>query len=391
MFESYVDYNQTFRPLAKQKADEYVTKIRKDYPSEHYGEPMGEPGHSGPGTGGLTAKLFWDYYDFTRDKTVLKNVVYPLLEGMSCFLSKTVVKEGEEYLAYPSASPEQCIDGIFPNYYLTKGCMFDQQMIYECYRDTQKAADILQVESDIQEVIERQISHLTPVLIGESGQIEEYREEVYYGEIGEKKHRHISQLVALMPGQTIHKDTTEWLKAAKYTLMQRGDESTGWAMAHRLNAWARIGDGEHAYVILRNLLSKGTTTNLWDIHPQFQIDGNFGGTAGIAEMLLQSHGGFIELLPAIPASWESGSFQELVARGNFVTDVRWETGLVMEVHIRSRAGETCEIRYPGIGDSGHYQIQKCQGRLSRLSSDAVRWETETGQELFINRIGGHTV
>ena len=94
MFESYVDYNQTFRPLAKQKADEYVTKIRKDYPSEHYGEPMGEPGHSGPGTGGLTAKLFWDYYDFTRDKTVLKNVVYPLLEGMSCFLSKTVVKEG---------------------------------------------------------------------------------------------------------------------------------------------------------------------------------------------------------------------------------------------------------------------------------------------------------
>lgn len=352
---------------------------------------MGEPGHSGPGTGGLTTKLFWDYYDFTRDKTVLKNVVYPLLEGMSCFLSKTVVKEGEEYLAYPSASPEQCIDGIFPNYYLTKGCMFDQQMIYECYRDTQKAADILQVESDIQEVIERQISHLTPVLIGESGQIKEYREEVYYGEIGEKKHRHISQMVALMPGQTIHKDTPEWLEAAKYTLTQRGDESTGWAMAHRLNAWARIGDGEHAYVILRNLLSKGTTTNLWDIHPPFQIDGNFGGTAGIAEMLLQSHGGFIELLPAIPVSWESGSFQGLVARGNFVTDVRWEAGLVMEVPIRSRAGETCEIRYPGIGDSGQYQIQKCQGTLSRLSSDAVRWETETGQELFINRIGGHTV
>ncbi len=411
MFESYVDYNRAFRPLARQKADEYVAKIRRDYPSETYSEPEGEPGqngwtigtgawpytiggpraggHSGPGTGGLTAKLFWDYYDFTRDKDILREIVYPVLEGMSRFLSKSVVEEDGEYLAFPSASPEQCIDGVYPNYYATKGCMFDQQMIYECYRDTKKAAEILEEESDLLEVIDRQIDRLSPVLIGTSGQIKEYREENDYGEIGEENHRHISQLVALMPGQTIHKDTPQWLEAARYTLTRRGDESTGWAMAHRLNGWARIGDGEHAHRILQNLLKKGTTYNLWDIHPPFQIDGNFGGTAGIAEMLLQSHGGFLELLPAIPAQWAFGAFKGLVARGNFVTDVRWENGMLTELQVLSRAGGVCEIRYPGLGDTHRYETEICRGTLYRIREDGIRWETEPGDRLSIIKTGGY--
>lgn len=405
MFEAYVDYNQAFRPLAKQRADEYVNRIREEYPLENYSEPAGKSGHngwaigtgawpytitgpkgagrSGPGNGGLTAKMFWDYYDFTRDKEILKKLVYPLLEEMSLFMSKTVVEEQGEYLAYPSASPEQCVDGIYPNYYLTKGCMFDQQMIYECYRDTQKAAEILQIESEIQKIIRRQIEHLSPVLIGDSGQIKEYREEGSYGEIGEKKHRHISHLMGLAPGQTIQKDKPEWIEAAKYTLIQRGDESVGWAMAHRLNAWARTGDGEHAYGILKNLLSKGTTTNLWNVHPPFQIDGNFGGTAGITEMLLQSQGGFIEPLPAIPCEWKSGSFKGLVARGNFVVDVNWKQGSLTELHIFSRVGGFCEIRYPGLGDLKQYQVWNYQGTISRLHPDIVRWESKKGQELFI--------
>lgn len=408
MFESYVDYNQAFFSLAKQRADEYVTKIRKEYPLENYSEQAEGPGRngwaigtgawpytitgptgggrSGPGNTGLTARLFWDYYDFTRDKEILKQVVYPLLEEMSRFMSKTVVKEGDEYLVYPSASPEQCVDGIYPNYYLTKGCMFDQQMMFECYRDTKKAAAILQMDSDIQKVIDQQIDHLSPVLIGDSGQIKEYREERTYGEIGEKKHRHISQLMGLMPGQSIWKDTPEWIEAAKYTLTQRGDESTGWGMAHRLNAWARTGDGEHAYRILQKLLSQRTAANLWNIHPPFQIDGNFGGTAGIAEMLLQSNNDVIELLPAIPSQWESGCFKGLVARGNFAVDVRWEQKTLTEVHLYSRAGGFCEIRYPGLADPEYYQIQTYQGEISPGYPNAVRWQTQKGQELVVRKM-----
>lgn len=409
LFESYADYHQTFRKLAQRKADDYVTSIRKRYPQEPYAEEPGEAGkngwaigtgawpytiegpkpggHSGPGTGGLTAKLFWDYYEFTKDQEVLEHVVYPVLEGMSCFLSKTVVKEGDEYLAYPSASPEQCIDGIYPNYYETKGCMFDQQMIYECYRDTKKAAELLGRDSSILHVIEEQIDHLTPVLIGRSGQIKEYREEAYYGEIGEYKHRHLSQLIGLMPGQSIHKDRAEWLKAAKYTLAERGDESTGWAMAHRLCAWARIGDGVHAHTILKNLLRKGTTYNLWDIHPPFQIDGNFGGTAGIAEMLLQSHGGFIEPLPAIPEEWKSGSFKGLVARGNFVVDAIWKDGRIVELSMVSRVGGVCELRYPGIGcfEQYHADIVGNTGEIQR-DNDRIRWETTAGDMIRLYAI-----
>lgn len=408
MFESYADYNRAFLKLAGMQADEYVRKIREDYPEESYVEEPGAAGengwtigtgawpytidmpkaggHSGPGTGGLTAKLFWDYYDFTCDKELLKNTVYPVLEGMSRFLSKSVVREGDEYLAYPSASPEQCIDGVYPNYYRTKGCMFDQQMIYECYRDTQKAAKILGIENDVTEMIAKQIDHLSPVLIGASGQIKEYREENAYGEIGQEHHRHISQLVGLMPGQSIHKGTPEWLEAAKYTLERRGDESTGWAMAHRLNAWARIGDGEHAYRVLRMLLSKGTLPNLWDTHPPFQIDGNFGGSAGIAEMLLQSHGGFIELLPALPENWEDGNFSGLVARGNFVIDAVWKEGCLESADIRSVCGGRLELCYAKIGCEKAYQVEiKGKGSILSREQNKLCCATETGDIVTFKR------
>ena len=144
----------------------------------------------------------------------------------------------------------------------------------------------------------------------------------------------------------INENTPEWLEGAKVTLNYRGDESTGWAMAHRLNLWARTGDGNRAHKLLSDLLKNGTLPNLWDTHPPFQIDGNFGGTAGIAEMLLQSQCGYIDVLPALPDCWESGSYSGLVARGNFEISVKWKSKNIEKLAVKSKAGEHCNIRLP---------------------------------------------
>ena len=384
MFESYADMNQAFRKLAQRHADGYITQIRESNPEAAYAVPIAEPGtgqngwaigtggwpytidgpggHSGPGTVGLTAKLFWDWYDYTRDENLLNDIVYPTLAGAADFLSKTVIEQGGLLLAYPSASPEQLRDG---EYYQTTGCAFDQQMIYENHRDTIAAAELLGIDDDIVRIAKEQIKKLDPVIIGGSGQVKEFREEEKYGElVDEYHHRHISQLVALSPGQTINSDTPEWLAAARVSLSERGDESTGWAMAHRLNAWARVRDGNRAYLLYQTLLKKNTLPNLWDTHPPFQIDGNFGGTAGVAEMLLQSNGNVIEPLPALPNAWASGSFDGLVARGNFVVGCRWNDGKLTKMTIESRKGGECCVRYPGIaGDGDDVVINTTAGEI----------------------------
>lgn len=377
-FDAYSDYNAAFRPAAEKFAAEYIKKFNPENYSEdgEYGWTIGTGnyaytisgpgGHSGPGTGGLTTKLFWDLYDFSRDPEILQNVTFPALLNMAKFLTKVVRSYDGLMLSSFSASPEQLIDNKWSQpvqYYQTVGCSFDQQMLYENGRDLLKCVDALTEaglydpdklsESDLVTIgrVEKQLGKYDPVNIGWSGQIKEFREEKYYGEIGEYNHRHISQLVGLYPGTSVSSETPAWLDAASVTLDKRTDRSTGWALAHRLNAWARTHDGNRAYKLLSNLIGTRTLPNLWDFHPPFQIDGNFGGTSGIAEMLLQSHEACITPLPALPDAWKDGSFKGLAARGGFVLDVSWKNGSAEQITVRSKAGVRCRLSYPNLGSA----------------------------------------
>lgn len=395
VFIPYVEYNEAFRQSANEKATGYIKKNNPDALSaipEENGWTIGTGanafsidspgGHSGPGTGGFTTKLFWDYYDFTRDEDILKKHSYPAMLGMAKFLSKTLKPTEEGYLlADPSSSPEQYHNGTT---YQTKGCAFDQEMIWESFHDALKAADILKEESPFLRTIKEQIGKLDAIQIGESGQIKEYREEKKYSDIGDPRHRHISHLCALYPGTLINAETPEWLKAATVTLNNRGDKSTGWGVAHRLNLWARVKDGDMAYQRFQLLLKKYILENLWNMHPPFQIDGNLGGTAGVAEMLIQSHEGYINPLPALPAAWRDGSYEGLVARGNFVVSVFWKQGLMTQMNILSRAGGECVIQYKDIAN---FTIKDAKGKkvkTIRESKNRIIFATQKGNTYYLN-------
>ena len=364
-FEPYKYFFLAYLPKAKENAKEWV-KNTLGKENDDCGWTIGTGAfayeieglnpntHSGPGTGGMTAQLFVDAYDFTQDETFLKDCGFLATHGTAKFFLECVKKYGDTYLCSFSASPEQILSGHWENgqakqqYYHTVGCAFDEQWFEENAKNDLRFARILGVQDEITKEEEKQISHYSPVEIGYSGQIKEYGEEHFYGEIGEYSHRHLSELVGLMPGDIISHYTPAWLDAAKLTLQYRGDYSTGWALAHRFCSYARVGDGEHAYLLLKNLLRYKTHPNLWDVHPPFQIDGNFGALAGMSEMLLQSHEGYLSILPAIPHSWQEIEMKGLKARGNFEVSFTYKDGLLLELDILSLSGKELRLSYPGI-------------------------------------------
>lgn len=397
LFTAYADYYQAYREEANNKATEYIAKHNPAMLSNIPGGNgwtigtgatayvvTGPGGHSGPGTGGFISKLFWEQYDFTRNNNLLKNVGYPALLGMGKFLSK-VVKPNKDglLLTDPSASPEQKVKG---KYYTTVGCAFDQEMIYENNNDLLRAAQIIGTKDTSLALIAAQLPKLDPIQIGSSGQIKEFREEKKYGEIGEYRHRHISHLVSLYPGTLISANTPAWLDAAKVTLRERSDFSTGWALAHRLNLWARAKEGNRAYTLYKNLLATRTLDNLWDTHPPFQIDGNFGATAGIAEMLLQSHEGYIAPLAALPNVWSSGSFKGLVARGAFEVAASWNKNQATAFEIQSKVGGVCKVYYPNISKAKVTNVQGKQLSFKIENADLISLPTKKGDIIKINNI-----
>lgn len=358
-FEAYLNYFEAYKPKAESFARDFIEESRPDRLSDDPSENgwilgtganayqiSGRSTHSGPGTGGFTAQLFMDYYNFTQDEDFLRETGYPALLGMSRFLSKTLHEtEAGLLLVKPSASPEIKEGG---GYYQTVGSTYDQGFVWENHTSVLKAAEILGEESPFLETIESQIPKLDPILIGSSGQIKEFREEDAYGEIGDPHHRHTSQLCPLYPGTLINDEHPDWMEAVSVTLDLRGKPGNGWATAHRMALRARLGEAEEAHDLLELFIDERAANNLWSMHPPFQIDGNFGIMTGVAEMLLQSHSGAIEPIPALPEAWATGSYQGLVARGNFEVGAEWADSQLTGLSILSRSGKTCRIKHPAL-------------------------------------------
>lgn len=326
----------------------------------------------------------WEYYEFTGDYEYMETYIYPMLKEEAKMYSAMLVKDEDgKYVSSPTFSPE-----TGPR---TNGNTYEQSLIWQLFTDAITAGKLVGEDEALLADWQEKLDNLKgPIEIGDDEQVKEWYVETSYNKdengntLGEGfGHRHLSHMLGLFPGDLITADTPEWYEAARVSMNLRTDSSTGWGMGQRINTWARLGDGNRAHKLITDLFANGIYANMWDTHPPYQIDGNFGMTSGVAEMLLQSNAGYINLLPALPDVWENGSVDGLVARGNFAISMAWDFGRITTTEITANNGGEYKVLNPWSESSVGMKVYKDGQEVettveANTLGDVYTFQTEAG-------------
>lgn len=317
-----------------------------------------------PAANAWMMQTVYEAYTFYRDQDYLREKIYPMLRETVRFWNDFLHEDqqAQRWVSSPSYSPEHGPISI--------GNTYDQSLIWQLFHDFIQAAQELELDEALLTEVEEKFDMLNPLQITQSGRIREWYEEEeqhFQNEKVEAQHRHASHLVGLYPGNLFSYKGQEYIEAARASLNDRGDGGTGWSKANKINLWARLGDGNRAHKLLAEQLKSSTLPNLWCSHPPFQIDGNFGATSGMAEMLLQSYTAYLMPLAALPDVWSRGSVSGLIARGHFEVSMRWADKKLLQMTILSRSGGELRVSYPDIEKSVIKMNQekikaKCMGK-----------------------------
>ena len=327
-----------------------------------------------PAANAWMMQTVYEAYSFYRDQDYLREKIYPMLRETVRFWNDFLHedRQAQRWVSSPSYSPEHGPISI--------GNTYDQSLIWQLFHDFIQAAQELGLDGDLLTEVKEKFDLLNPLQITQSGRIREWYEEeeqYFQNEKVEAQHRHASHLVGLYPGNLFSHKGQEYLEAASASLNDRGDGGTGWSKANKINLWARLGDGNRAHKLLAEQLKTSTLPNLWCSHPPFQIDGNFGATSGMVEMLLQSHTAYLVPLAALPDAWSSGSVSGLMARGHFEVSMRWEDKKLLQMTILSRSGGDLSVSYLGI-EKSVIEVNQEKAKVKCMGKDCISVATAKG-------------